>query len=247
MVCHCLLIEGDDGLVLVDTGLGTEDLADPMGRLGAWFTLVVNPSRRREETAIAQLEALGYSPRDVRHIVPTHLDLDHVGGLPDFPHAEVHVFAPEHDAAMRRRTFEERLRYRPMHWKHGPRWKIHDLGGDRWLGFDSVRAVAGSPEILIVPLQGHTRGHAGVAVRTDEGWLLHAGDAYFHHREIDPVSPSCPVGLRAFQRLVAIDDGLRRKNQDRLRDLHRREPAVRICSAHCPVEFDALLARSADA
>ena len=38
MVCHCLLIEGDDGLVLVDTGLGTEDLADPERRLGRAFT-----------------------------------------------------------------------------------------------------------------------------------------------------------------------------------------------------------------
>lgn len=35
-VCHCLLIETDaDGLVLVDTGLGTADLNDPEGALGA--------------------------------------------------------------------------------------------------------------------------------------------------------------------------------------------------------------------
>ena len=27
VVCHCLLIETDDGLVLVDTGFGVEDLS----------------------------------------------------------------------------------------------------------------------------------------------------------------------------------------------------------------------------
>ncbi|WP_373317754.1 MBL fold metallo-hydrolase [Planotetraspora silvatica] len=28
---------------------------------------------------------MGYDPADVRHIVVTHLDVDHCGGLPDFP------------------------------------------------------------------------------------------------------------------------------------------------------------------
>ena len=29
MVCHCLLAETDDGLALVDTGIGLDDIADP--------------------------------------------------------------------------------------------------------------------------------------------------------------------------------------------------------------------------
>ena len=33
MVCHCLLVETDDGLALVDTGIGLDDIADPP-RLG---------------------------------------------------------------------------------------------------------------------------------------------------------------------------------------------------------------------
>ncbi|MFD0510570.1 MBL fold metallo-hydrolase [Streptomyces aureus] len=33
------------------------------------------------------MTGLGYAVDDVRHIVLTHLDLDHAGGLPDFPRA----------------------------------------------------------------------------------------------------------------------------------------------------------------
>ena len=33
MVCHCLLIETNDGLALVDTGIGLDDIANPP-RLG---------------------------------------------------------------------------------------------------------------------------------------------------------------------------------------------------------------------
>jgi glyoxylase-like metal-dependent hydrolase (beta-lactamase superfamily II) len=237
MVCHCLLIEGDDGLVLVDTGLGTEDMAAPRARLGGSFTTFVAPVLRVESTALYQVRALGFSPGDVRHVVPTHLDLDHAGGLPDFPHAEVHVFAPEQAAALHPPTFLERERYRAVHFRHGPRWVVHrEPDGERWFGFSRVRALPGSPEVLLVPLLGHTRGHCGVAVRTEGGWLLHAGDAYFNHREMDAV-PSCPPGLAFFQRLVAVDDAARRANQARLRELVQKERSVTVFSAHCPVEL----------
>jgi glyoxylase-like metal-dependent hydrolase (beta-lactamase superfamily II) len=56
---------------------------------------------------------LGYQPQDVRHIVLTHLDLDHVGGLRDFPHAEVHVYAEELDNATAQATTMDRGRFRP--------------------------------------------------------------------------------------------------------------------------------------
>jgi glyoxylase-like metal-dependent hydrolase (beta-lactamase superfamily II) len=240
MVCHCLLVEGDDRLVLVDTGLGTEDVADPEGRLGRAFTTFVAPVRRVESTALHQVRALGFSPGDVRHVVPTHLDLDHAGGIPDFPGAEVHVFAAEHAAALHPPTALERERYRAVHFRHGPRWTIHEeLSGEGWFGFSRVRILSGSPEVLLVPLVGHTRGHTGVAVRTEGGWLLHAGDAYFSHREMQ-VPPSCPPGLALFQRIVAVDDAARRQNQARLRDLVQRERSVVVCSAHCPVELGTL-------
>lgn len=244
VVCHCLLVETRDGLVLVDTGLGTEDLSDPKGRLGAAFSWVVGPPRDRAGTAVEQVRALGFAPQDVRHIVPTHLDLDHAGGLPDFPWASVHVHMDEHAAAMARATRHDRRRYRRAHFRHGPRWVLHSLEGDRWLGLEGIRVLA--EDVLLVPLAGHSRGHCGVAVRTGDGWLLHAGDAYFHHREMhDPAY--CTPGLALFQSLVAVDDRQRRNTRARLRTFKRAHPEVRIHSAHCPVELDALRADSASA
>ncbi len=240
MVCHCLIVETNDGLVLVDTGLGLDDITARGARLGSGFMAFARPVCQPEETALRQVERLGFRRGDVRHVVPTHLDLDHAGGLPDFPDATVHIFHLEHDAAMRRRTAPERWRYIPAHWEHGPKWDILSPGGDKWHGFESVRAVAGvGVDVLLIPLHGHTRGHCAVAVQTDDGWLLHAGDGYFHHREIDPISPSCPPALAFFQKHAAVDDELRRANQDRLRELARdRARDVHILSAHCPFEFE---------
>jgi glyoxylase-like metal-dependent hydrolase (beta-lactamase superfamily II) len=186
MCCHCLLIEGDDGLILVDSGLGVEDVNEPR-RLGFLFNAMVRPRLEVAETALRQIVDLGYRPRDVRHIVPTHLDLDHAGGICDFPDAAVHVFAPELRAASHRSTLSERNRYRKAQIASVKTWAPLEEEGETWFGFSAVRAMLGTrDEVLLVPLPGHSRGHCGVAVRRADDWLLHCGDAYFHHAEVEP-------------------------------------------------------------
>jgi len=227
--CNCLLIEADDGLVLVDTGFGLDDTRDP-GRLGPVFRLM-RPRAEAGDTAVEQVRALGFDPADVRRIVTTHLDPDHSGGLPDFPEAEVHVFARELEAALEP-SLRDRPRYVASHWQHGPNWIRHEVDGDDWFGFEGVRILPGiGAEVVLVPLAGHSLGHSAVAVRTGEGWLLHCGDAYFHHDEVAS-PPRCPPGLSFFQLLNAADTKQRRANQERLRELIARhgEEVELICS-----------------
>jgi glyoxylase-like metal-dependent hydrolase (beta-lactamase superfamily II) len=240
LVCHCLAVELSDGLALVDTGFGTEDVANPARRLGLGFLAFAAPTCRREETALARLAGLGFQARDVRHILPTHLDLDHAGGIGDFPGATVHVLAREHSAATAPRGWLEKQRYRRRQWA-GASWQKHEPGGEAWFGFDGVRPLAGThDEVLIIPLYGHTRGHAGIAVRGEGGWILHAGDAYFSHAEVHGTPPSCPRGLAGFQHVVQMDRAQRLRNRARLRELVRLHGGeVTVVCAHDPSEFDA--------
>jgi glyoxylase-like metal-dependent hydrolase (beta-lactamase superfamily II) len=230
LVCHCLLIEGAEGLVLVDTGFGLGDTRNPR-QLGLPFITAFRPRALAAETAVSQVRELGFKPSDVRHIVATHLDLDHAGGLPDFPDAEVHLLGAELDAAMHH-GWRDGPRYVAEHWAHGPRWVEHGFDGDDWFGFDSVRILPGSDaEILLIPLFGHTLGHTGVAVKGDDRWLLHCGDAFFHHGEVQTPA-HCPPALRAFQALNSVDNAARRQNQERLRELALRhgEDVELFCS-----------------
>lgn len=158
LVCHCLLIETDRGLVLIDTGFGVQDIQSPYSRLSPFFIYFNNMQFDRKYTAIAQIEQLGFSARDVRHIVLTHLDFD----------------------------------------------------------------------------------HAGVAIATSEGWLLHAGDAYFYRHEMDAAKPRCTPGLRAYQRLMEVDRQARLFNQNRLRQLASdRAEDMRLFCSHDAVELEA--------
>jgi glyoxylase-like metal-dependent hydrolase (beta-lactamase superfamily II) len=239
--CAAQLIETNDGLVLIDTGYGVEDVRQPHPRLSRFFHALLNIQFRMQETALRQVQAMGYSARDVRHIVLTHLDFDHAGGIEDFPDARVHVMEAEREAAEnKRRGFIAKRRYRPAQWDDVREWCTYADGGESWLGFDNVRSLDGlPPEILMVPLPGHTWGHAGVAVQTGSGWVLNAGDAYFYRRELDPDRRRCTPGLRFYQTMMDTDRELRFQNQERLREMKRRSEVTIFCS-HDAKELEAL-------
>lgn len=251
MVCHCLLIESDAGLILVDTGFGTRDIANDH-RLAGSIRATLRPRLRPDETALAQVRALGFQADDVRHILLTHLDCDHAGGLEDFPRATVHVTTREKEAADARDggLLVGKGRYRPGQWDDVQSWRLYPMGGgEPWFGFDSVRGLHGlPPEILLVPLAGHTWGHSGVAIYEDGGrWMLHAGDAYFHRGEVGGETYSCPPGLRFLQRLMEVDRKTRLDNLERLRRLSLNHVGdVRLFCAHDAVEFDILAGQTAD-
>ena len=94
-----LLIETDNSLVLVDSGFGTDDCANPK-RVGPTRRMV-RPVLRHEETVAHQIEQLGFARDDVRHIIITHMDMDHAGGLSDFSAAQIHLTSAEALGAIR--------------------------------------------------------------------------------------------------------------------------------------------------
>jgi glyoxylase-like metal-dependent hydrolase (beta-lactamase superfamily II) len=243
LCCHCLAIETDHGIVLVDTGFGLRDVASPRTRLSKFFLFLLSPEFREEMTALRQLQRLGFRGEDVRHIILTHLDFDHAGGLDDFPHATVHMLRQERDYALQQKTWLDRQRFRPQQWGTRANWRVYSASaGEPWFGFDAVRQLAGlPPEILMVPLPGHTHGHSGIAVRSEGRWLLQTGDAYFWHQEMDPDHPRCTPGLRLYQTLMEKDRRLRLGNQRRLRALRRQHgQEVEVFCAHDPTEFERL-------
>ena len=139
------------------------------------------------------------------------------------------------------------VRIRPQQWGTKGNWLVYPgLSGEPWYGFGAVRQLEGlPPEILLVPLPGHTHGHAGVAVRKDNGWLLQTGDAYFHHREMDHERPYCTPGLSMYQAMLEKDRRARLDNQQRLRELRRRHGhEVRVFCAHDPLEYEQLSGRT---
>jgi glyoxylase-like metal-dependent hydrolase (beta-lactamase superfamily II) len=92
LAMRCLLIEHDDGLVLVDTGIGDKDDAKFRD-----IYAVENAGTRGRTRLEDRLAELGHGAADVRWVINTHLHFDHAGGntyrapsgelLPSFPRA----------------------------------------------------------------------------------------------------------------------------------------------------------------
>ncbi|AKT42535.1 MBL fold metallo-hydrolase [Chondromyces crocatus] len=235
LVCHVLLLETKSGLVLVDSGYGLVDIADPRGRIGP-TRRYVRPRFDPEETAIRQVERLGFAPRDVRHVLLTHFDADHVGGLSDFPWAEVHLTAAEAFGVLHPQLLVERERYRPAQRAHGPRLVEHTPAeGEAWRGFGGAKALdAIDPGIVLISLPGHTRGHAAFAIDTGSTWILHVGDAFYHRAQLGEVG-KVPLALTAMERAVAFDWAKVKANHQRLAALWAEAaPDLVLVNAHDP-------------
>lgn len=77
-MCHCILIEASDRLLLVETGLGTADVSDP-SRL-PWpppfglrlFQRTVDSDRRTREANRARLQALATEHGDEVTVINAH-------------------------------------------------------------------------------------------------------------------------------------------------------------------------------
>ena len=159
----------------------------------------------------------------------------------DFPNATVHVHERELNAATQPSSFKERNRYLNYQLKD-VEFETYAEAGDHWFGFSAVTSLHGiDAEIALVPLFGHSRGHCGVAIQSANGWLLHAGDAYFHHSDIRSDNKPGTRTLNLFQRLIATDNRERLANRQRLHELVSSKPnEVTVFCAHDPLELEQL-------
>lgn len=178
-----ILIETDQGLVLVDTGLGLHDHESPT-RLVRMFRRIFRIPYVPNETAICQLETLGISPTKVKHIIQTHLHFDHAGGLPDFPWAQVHLHQKELDAKNKPKTWLERFAYDQADFTHHPYWVPYEHCTEKWFEFDAI-PLPFEPKMYLIPLFGHTSGHCGVTIQDGSGWIFQAADSIPTNAEFD--------------------------------------------------------------
>lgn len=207
--CHCLLLEDKRDLALVDTGIRLLDVQRPTERIGQSLIDMAGFQFVEADTAVRRVEALGFRRADVKHLVPTHCDPDHAGGLADFPEAKVHV-AEEELASVSKGCW----RYLPVQFAHGPKWRTYVRSTREWFGLESRPVALGfESAVLLVPLFGHTLGHCGVAIQQGGRCVLHVGDAYYLRVEL--ATDDHPVSELAAQR--ADNDVQRRVSLEHLK------------------------------
>ena len=174
LVCHCLLIETDrEGLVLVDTGLGARTWRSRIRALSPSIRGPAQYSFRPRQTAICQVEPGFFAARRAPHRpdTPRLRPRRRSGGLPrgGGPCAGRRGRrAPQH-----RKGFVGRAPLPAAAVGRRWSWTAYRPMASRGSGSRLCELEGLPPEILLIPLRGHTRGMQGWRW-TAGGWLLHA-------------------------------------------------------------------------
>ncbi|CAM3429799.1 MBL fold metallo-hydrolase [Elizabethkingia occulta] len=229
-VCgHCLLIQEDNKLILIDTGIGLLDTQQPVERIGQQLIDMVGYRFSEDLTAILQIKNLGFAPQQVTDCIISHMDNDHIGGVADFPQATVHVGAEEFD------SFNSgNPRYIKLPMAHLPTIKTYAKTTDEWYGFEARKIETDTEaEIYLIPLFGHTEGHCGIAIKANNQWIFYVADAYYLKAEL--YDSSHPVNELA--RISAEDNDLRIENINKIRKLTDEYPEIEVFGYHDIEEF----------
>ncbi|MFO1171352.1 MAG: N-acyl homoserine lactonase family protein [Hyphomicrobiaceae bacterium] len=191
------LLDTEEGFVLIDCGLNIEVLRNPATAETEYGRHIYPtlPVVLAEHELLPQLAKLGVAPKDIRHVVLSHVHIDHTGELRHFRHARVSIQACEHvwafgqpAVAVRRADYD----FPDIDWNivEGD-WRVMD-------GLDGLLTA------------GHTPGHQSFAVTLPSGAVkiltMDAGDLLENfEQEIVPGSMETPeAGLPSIRKLKRI-------------------------------------------
>ncbi|MGN2637361.1 MBL fold metallo-hydrolase [Nocardia takedensis] len=219
-VLTSFVIRHPDASILVDPAVCRDVERRALSQLPGFLRAAVRPPRDTVATVTA-LRELPDAPT-VDFALPTHAHWDHVCGLLDLPDLPVRLHRVEHRWISAGATapvggVREALRDRPI--------THYDLDGPPVLTFTRSHDLFGDGSVVLVDLAGHTPGSVGVLAHTGHGWVLLAGDAAWHHVQIDKVrqKSSFPGDL------VDVDRDLTFLTLHRL---HLARHTVRIVATH---------------
>jgi glyoxylase-like metal-dependent hydrolase (beta-lactamase superfamily II) len=176
------VIEHPKGLVLVDTGNHPRVAEDATAYWGKDVAAAIQPEMAPDEAVDKHLIRLGYKLEEIKHVILTHMHLDHAGGMSLFPHATFYIQKDELAAAMWPDPRFAIGHYEIKDFAKTRNYDIKKLDGDLDL--------FGDGRISIIKTGGHSVGHQMVLLKLREfGPTLLPGDACMMPEQLELLTP----------------------------------------------------------
>ncbi|QRR03537.1 MBL fold metallo-hydrolase [Dyadobacter sandarakinus] len=164
---RCLLIEDENRLILIDTGLGDKQDARFFGHYDL----------HGDASLLSSIRQNGYTPEDITDVVLTHLHFDHVGGAVTY----------NHDRSELRPVFPNATYWSNeahWHWATNPNprekasflreniWPLHESGQLKFISEGS----SPFPSVDFLHVNGHTEQMMLPLIHAGKHRLLYAAD-----------------------------------------------------------------------
>jgi len=231
------------GKILFDTGC-SERFYEATAKWPAKLTAMLLPTIvKKEESALAQLAAMGIAADEVKYIIVSHFHVDHICGLKDFPNARFVCSSAALDNALASKGWSML--------KKGvlPDLLPNDLAERSWIFdkdssiqqqkldvFENCFDLFGDGTIRLVALPGHHIGQYGAIVKDEqEASLFLCADACWlsdSYRE-NRLPP-------ALTKLLISDWKAYKNTIGQLHSFYKKNPEIKIIPTHCRKTHEAL-------
>ena len=219
LICH------SRGLLVVDTGLGRQidaQFKDMPFWLKPLFSFEIT------KPLVEQIDLETFCPGRSTHIVLTHLHWDHASGIKDMVDVE-HVWTRQSELDAGFESAVNDPGYLLSQYDGPVSWRTIDFDDGPKFLYERSFDFFGDASVVLVPMQGHSKGSVGVVVSIDDTreyfligdttWLLEGVEGLSHKSSI----------MRSI-----VDDDLIRLDQEmlRLNSILKARKGIKIVPAH---------------
>jgi glyoxylase-like metal-dependent hydrolase (beta-lactamase superfamily II) len=209
----CYLIEHPEGNIVIDAGWSEDVRTDPERELGPYAYKYCHPDLPPGESIRERLKARNIAPEQIRYVLISHLDVDHISGIRLLEGAGSFIVSePEWNGAkVHQKARCGGIPFEPVPLGPIPFGPLH-LGKDL---YDD-----GSIYLVLTP--GHTDGLISVLARVEGGWVLLVSDAAYSEASWEElILPG-----------YTSDDGLALRSLQWIREFSRRDDCLAVIANH---------------
>lgn len=226
-----LLEHPREGLILFDTGYAPRIL-EVFKRFPSSIYGYFTPTTTRDEwSALSQIKALGYTTKDIRMVIISHLHADHIAGLHDFPNATFLLSKKAFRVASSQGLAALKQGFIPSLFPKTIKVQTIDTFQNQVsseLGY--THDIFGDSLLQLISLPGHAKGQLGLFVQTIRGSALLAADGCWSTTAYKNNHPPSPLAMR-----LLFDNAQETlKTLEHLHAFHKSNPDMLIIPSHCP-------------
>lgn len=225
------------GLILFDTGYTPSFFTETASFPYRLYRYVTPVTLHKHSSTIDQIEQLGYSSKDVKMIILSHLHADHISGVKEFPWATFRLTRTAYDEISEKKGISALKRgFIPSLLPHDFISRV-DWVDDRhkiqldapYSPFTEGYDLLQDQSLIAVDLPGHAAGQIGLFLYTveNERVFLLADSCWTYESYY---SNQLPHRLTNF---ITHDPNMYRITLHRIHQFAKEHPEVRMIPSHC--------------
>lgn len=228
-----LIVHPLHGPILFDTGYTKDFYPATKSYPFKIYAQMTKVFIEEEQEAKYQLLKEGINPEEVKYIILSHFHADHIGGLKDFPNAQVICTQSAYNAIKGKKGFSALLKgFIPHLMPPNFEQQVKTIDIEKEQTEDPILGklydVFNDGSIQLCALDGHAKGQIGALLQTEQGQVFLVADGAWLKANYTDLHLPSPIVQLFFDSWSDFKASLKRIHQ-----YHKAHPETIIIPCHC--------------